>query len=100
MDVVKLNRLSGIIVDSAMRVHSELGPGLLESAYETCFACELQERKLDVKRQLLLPIVYKSVRVDAAYRIDLLVEDEIIVEVKTVAHILTVHECQLLTYLR
>lgn len=100
MTVDELNGLSGIIIDAAMAVHTELGPGLLESAYENCLAFELGQRGRHVTRQLLLPIVFRSVQLEEAYRIDLLVENEIVVELKTIPRILPVHECQLLTYLR
>jgi GxxExxY protein len=83
-----------------MCVHSVLGPGLLESAYEACLACELRERGLTVRKQVALPIVYKSVKVEPGYRIDLLVEESVIAEVKTVIKVLPVHEAQLLTHLR
>ena len=83
-----------------MCVHSVLGPGLLESAYEACLACELRERGLSVRNQVALPVVYKTVKVEAGYRIDLLVEESVIAEVKTVIRILPVHEAQLLTHLR
>jgi GxxExxY protein len=95
-----LNELSGTIVDAAIRVHSALGPGLLESAYETCLAYELRERGLLVRTQVALPVVYKTIQMDLAYRIDLLVEEAIVVELKTVPRLLPIHEAQLLTYLR
>jgi GxxExxY protein len=100
MDTNALNERTGIIVDAAMQVHSELGPGLLESAYEACLAFELTERGLHVQTQLLLPIRSKTFQLEAAYRIDLLVEHEIIVEIKAVAKFLPVHEAQLLSYLK
>jgi GxxExxY protein len=99
-DVRDLNELSGTIVDAAIRVHSALGPGLLESAYETCLAYELRERGLTVRTQVALPVVYKTITMDVAYRIDLLVEECLIVEIKTVPKLLPIHEAQLLTYLR
>lgn len=83
-----------------MRVHSALGPGLLESAYEACLACELEEAGLRVRTQVALPVIYKTIRLDAGYRIDVLVEECVIVEVKTVIKIHPVHEAQLLTHLR
>jgi GxxExxY protein len=100
MDAARLNEKTGIIVDAAMRVHSELGPGLLESAYQACLACELRARGLQVETEVHLPIRYKSVQLEAAYRIDLLVEDAIIVETKTVSQFAPVHEAQLLSYLK
>lgn len=92
--------VSGQIVDAAMRVHSHLGPGLLESAYEACLAHELRTRSLQVHRQLPLPIVYDGLRVDAGYRIDLLVEDAVVVELKALDAISPVHRAQILSYLR
>jgi len=94
------NRVSGLVVESAIAVHRQLGPGLLESVYERCLDIELAERELKVKRQVVLPIHYNNQRIDAALRIDLLVEDRVIVEVKAVDQLLPVHEAQLLTYLR
>jgi GxxExxY protein len=95
-----LNPLSGIIVDSAIQVHSAIGPGLLESAYETCLAYELRDRGLLVRTQVLLPIMCKAIKMNVAYRIDLRVEESVIVELKTVSKLLPIHEAQLLTYLR
>ena len=97
---VESGRTSGEVVDAAMRVHSTLGPGLLESAYEACLAYELRERGLSVLAQLPLPVRYKGVRLDVGYRIDLLVENAVVVELKTVARLLPVHEAQLLSHLR
>ena len=97
MDV---NEISGIVVDAAMAVHRELGPGLLESTYEACLLHELASRQLHVQNQLALPVSYKSVSIDNGYRIDLLVENEVIVELKAVDRLLPIHEAQLLTYLR
>ncbi|MGB5764399.1 MAG: GxxExxY protein [Sedimenticolaceae bacterium] len=88
------------LVDSALKVHSTLGPGLLESAYEACMAYELVERGIAVTRQKLLPIRYGEARIDAAYRLDLLVDDQIVVELKTVSSLLPVREAQLLSYLK
>ncbi len=88
------------LVDSALKVHSRLGPGLLESAYEACMAYELTQRGVSVSRQKLLPIRYGPVEIDAGYRVDLLVDGQIVVELKTVSSLLPVHEAQLLSYLR
>ena len=88
------------LVDSALKVHSALGPGLLESAYEACLAYELEERGFAVDRQKTLPIRYGRRVIDAGYRIDLLVDDQIVVEFKAVTALLPVHEAQLLSYLR
>ena len=81
-------------------MHKQLGPGLLESTYETCLAYELELLGLKVKRQLALPVVYKEVKLDAGYRIDLLVENRVIVEIKSVEAFAEIHTAQLLTYLK
>ncbi len=94
------NRISGKIIDSAFEVHSTLGPGLLESIYEACLVYELSKRGLSFSRQKTLPIQHKDVSLDAALRIDLLVENKIIVELKAVETLLPVHEAQMLTYLK
>ena len=96
----KLNGVSGETIRSAMRVHSALGPGLLESVYEACLACELEKAGLRVRTQVALPIIYRTVKLEAGYRIDLLVEECLVVEVKTAIKIHPVHEAQLLTHLR
>jgi GxxExxY protein len=92
--------VSGQIVDAAMTVHSALGPGLLESAYETCLAHELRKRTLNVTTQQVLPITYDGVEIDAGYRIDLLIESSVIVELKSVDKLAPIHEAQLLSYLK
>jgi GxxExxY protein len=97
---VLMNEISGAIVDSAMDVHSELGPGLLESTYEACLIHELRSRNLVVQNQIALPVKYKDTQIDAGYRIDLLVERSIIVEIKAIEKMLPVHEAKLLTYLK
>ncbi|GMR20243.1 MAG: GxxExxY protein [Gammaproteobacteria bacterium] len=94
------NEISGAIVDSAMHVHSEFDPGLLESTYEACLLYELKSRDLFVQNQLTLPVTYKNERIDTGYRIDLLVEKAIIVELKAVDKLLPIHETQRLTYLK
>ncbi len=88
------------IVDSAFTVHRELGPGLLESAYEQCLAFELNRRELLVERQKELPLIYQGLKLDAGYRLDLLVESKVIVEVKAVERFEPIHEAQLLSYLK
>ncbi len=88
------------IVDAAFQVHKELGPGLLESVYESCLAYELEKRNLKIKRQVLLPVVYKDIHLDAGLRLDILVENCVIIELKAVEKILPIHEAQLLTYLK
>jgi GxxExxY protein len=95
-----VNQVSGAIVTSAMRVHSLLGPGLLESAYHACLAHEVRKRGFRVDTQVGLPVVYDGQKLDLGYRIDLLVENLVIVEVKCVEAIHPVHEAQLLSYLR
>jgi GxxExxY protein len=94
------NEISRQIVDAAMKVHLALGPGLLESAYQACLVYELRQRQLHVDAQLELPINYDGVKLDVGYRIDLLVEKCVIVELKTVEKLLPIHEAQLLSYLR
>lgn len=100
MDVARLERAAGQVVDASLRVHSELGPGLLESAYEACLAYELRERGLEVISQLPLPVTYRGVRLEVGYRIDLLVGGGVVVELKAVARLLPLHEAQLLSYLK
>jgi GxxExxY protein len=88
------------IVSSAMKIHSALGPGLLENAYELCLEYELVRHGFVVRRQHLLPLQYEDLRVDAAYRIDMLIDQKVVVEIKSVEAILPVHKAQLLSYLR
>lgn len=92
--------LTNRVIGLAIEVHRALGPGLLESVYEECLCYELRSHSIPFGRQVPLPVVYKSVRMEIAYRIDMLVADMLIVEVKAVEQILRVHEAQLLTYLR
>lgn len=92
--------LSRKVIEAAMRVHTELGPGLLETTYETCLAEELRCSGHAVATQVPVPLVYRGVELQHGYRIDLLVDDEVVVEVKTVERLAPVHEAQLLTYLR
>ena len=89
-----------IIIGAAMKVHSALGPGLLESAYEACLVYELKKLSLDVKQQVPLPIVYDEVKLDIGYRLDLLVNDAMVLELKAVDKILPIHTAQLLSYLK
>ena len=100
VDERRLNEISGEIVDAAIQVHTVLGPGLLESAYEACLACELRERRLAVRTQVPLPVFYKSIRIDQGYRMDMLVEESVVVEIKTILGFHPVHEAQLLTHLK
>ena len=94
------NQLSHKIIGCAMKVHSELGPGLLESSYEACLYYELKNKGLGVIKQMALPLVYNDVKLEVGYRIDLLVENKIIVEVKAVDALNDVHLAQVLTYLK
>src|SRR5262249_51670124 len=95
-----LNRLTENIIGAALEVHRHLGPGLLESAYEECLCYELNERRVAFERQVPIPVTYKRLKLACSYRLDLLVEDQVIVEVKAVDQILPVHPAQLLTYLK
>ena len=97
---MNINEVTAIVIDSAMEVHTALGPGLLESAYESCLKHELVSRNIKVSSQLELPITYKNNSIDSGYRIDLLVDDRVIVELKAVDRILPIHEAQLLSYLK
>jgi GxxExxY protein len=94
------NQISGIIIDCAMKVHTALGPGLLESAYEACLAHEVRKKGLQVQSQVPLPVVYDGVKLDVGYRLDLLVERLVIVELKTVDAFVPIHTAQLLSYLK
>ncbi|HWY15725.1 MAG TPA: GxxExxY protein [Rhizomicrobium sp.] len=94
------NSIGTAIVASAMTVHSALGPGLLESAYEFCLAHELSKRGLDVRKQVSIPIVYDELTIENGYRIDLLTNDLVVVELKAIEAVTPVHRAQLLSYLR
>lgn len=94
------NRLTSEIIGACIEVHRELGPGLLESAYEHCLIYELKDRGIFVEQQVFLPVVYKKTQLDVGYRIDLLVENEIILEIKAVKELEPIHTAQLLTYLK
>jgi GxxExxY protein len=100
MHELEINDISGQVINGAMKVHSTLGPGLLESAYEACLARELQIRGLEVLVQIPLPVMYEGIRVDLGYRIDLLVQGAVVLELKAITKLLPVHEAQLLSYLR
>jgi len=95
-----LDWITKSIIGAAIEVHRALGPGLLESAYEACLAFELAQRGLGVERQKTLPIVYRGVKLDCGYRLDLLVEERVIVEIKVVDHLGSIHQAQLLSYLK
>ena len=97
---MNIESLATQIVDSIYKVQSALGPGLLESAYQTCLAYELKSRGIKVETELLQPIQYREISVDSGYRIDMLIEDTIIIENKTVDLLLPVHKAQLITYLK
>jgi GxxExxY protein len=94
------NDITGKIIGCAIEVHKKLGPGLLESAYEECLTFELNRIGLASRRQVPTPVVYKDIRLDCGYRIDLLVEDTVVVELKSVDELCPVHPAQVLTYLR
>lgn len=94
------NEISKIVFESALKVHKALGPGLLESAYEECLFYELKKSNLKVEKQKALPLIYEEVKLDVGYRIDLMIEDKFIIEVKSVETLNDVHLAQVLTYLR
>lgn len=96
----ELEAIATQIVDAAFKVHSTLGPGLLESVYETCLAHELTKRGFKVQRQVVVPLIYDGVKLDAGLRLDLLVEDQIIIELKAVEKMIPIFEAQVLTYLK
>ena len=101
MEERELNELSSKIINAAMNVHKELGPGLLESVYNTCMQIELMNMGVEVKNEVPLPVIYQGRRVsEEGFRLDLLVEDRIIVELKSVESVQDIHKKQLLTYLR
>ncbi len=96
----RLDKISDGIIGAAIEVHRALGPGLLESAYEACLAFELIDRGMRVEQQKSLPVTYRGIQLDAGYRLDLLVEDAIIVEIKAVDQLAPIHQAQLLSYLK
>ena len=95
-----INQITEKIIGCAIEVHKNLGPGLLESAYEQCLAFELQNQGLKAERQVPVPVVYKTIELDCGYRIDILVENLVIIELKTVEMFTHVHEAQVLTYMK
>ncbi|MFY9842528.1 MAG: GxxExxY protein [Terriglobales bacterium] len=99
-EIDRLDQISRRFIGAAIEVHRHLGPGLLESAYQSCLTFELKQLGLTVEEQKPLPVVYKQVKLDCGYRLDLIVEDEIIVEIKAIETLLPLHEAQLLPYLR
>jgi GxxExxY protein len=96
----RVNRITGAVIGAAMKVHSHLGPGLLESAYEACLVHELRKQGFAVAQQVGLPVIYDGEKIDLGYRIDLIVNDLVIVEIKSVEAIHPVHQAQLLSYMR
>ena len=100
MDVDHLNVLSNEVIGAAIEVHRAVGPGLLEAVYSECLQIELESRGLGVSREVCIPLTYKGHQIEHAYRLDLMVEGELVVEVKAVDDLLPVHQAQLLTYLK
>ncbi len=98
MDAADFNDLSGKVIGAAIEVHKELGPGLLESAYEECLSHEFTLRGINHQRQVRLPVVYKGKRLDCGYVQDLIVEDSIVLELKSIEEVTRLHKAQLLTY--
>jgi GxxExxY protein len=96
----RLDEISHSVIGAAVEVHRHLGPGLLESAYQSCLAFELKRLGLKLEEQKPLPVVYKEVKLDCGYRLDMVIEDQIIVEIKAVEKLLPIHDAQLLSYLR
>ena len=94
------NTITGVIVDSAITVHRALGPGLLESTYQACLTHELSCRDIVVRKEVALPVEYRGLHLDTGYRLDLLVNEQVIVELKAVERLLPIHQAQLLTYLK
>jgi GxxExxY protein len=100
MELIQLNELTQKIIGCAIEVHKHLGPGLLESAYEECLSYELTQNGLFNERQVPVPVIYKEVKLETGYRIDILVEKEVIVELKAIDCLALVHEAQILTHLK
>jgi GxxExxY protein len=97
---MELNDITGHIISAAMKVHTAMGPGLLESVYQTCLQHELEKSGLKVHREVAIPVTYDGLKLDAKFRIDMLVEDLVIVELKCADALLPIHKAQILTYLR
>jgi GxxExxY protein len=97
---VNKNDISGAVVDAAMKIHSALGPGLLESAYAVCLKHELIKRGLRVASEVPLPVVYDGVKLEAGYRLDLVVEDTVVVELKAIEALAPIHQAQIISYLK
>jgi GxxExxY protein len=100
MTMLQGNALTERIIGFAIDVHRQLGPGLLESAYEECLCFELKQIGMEFSRQVPLPVVYKEIRLDCGYRMDLVIQRELIIEIKAVERLMPIHEAQVLTYLR
>ena len=99
-DQTERDPLTEKVIGLAIEVHRALGPGLLESAYEECFCFELKSREVSFQRQVQLPVVYKNIKLDCGYRMDVVVDERLVVELKTVDRLLPIHDAQLLTYLK
>ena len=97
---LRVNEITGAVVNSAMKVHSLLGPGLLESAYQACLAHELRNRGFEVASEVPMPVVYEGHKLEVGYRIDLIVEHRVVVELKSVEALHPIHQAQLLSYMR
>lgn len=97
---MELNQITEAIIGCAIEVHRNLGPGLLESAYEECLAYELQNMGLKIERQVPVPVIYKEVKLECGYRIDILVENTIVIELKSIDALAPIHEAQILTYMK
>lgn len=97
---MELNKITEAIIGCAIEVHRNLGPGLLESAYEECLSYELQNLGLKIERQVPVPVVYKEVKLECGYRIDILVENTIVIELKSIDALAPIHEAQILTYMK
>ena len=96
----RLDQITGSIIGAAIEVHKTLGPGLLESAYDACLAYELRKLGYKIEQQKPLPVIYKEVKLDCGYRLDLVVEDAVIVEIKAIEQLVPIHDAQLISYLR
>jgi len=97
---MELNEITDKIIGCAIKVHNTLGPGLIESAYEVCLAHEINKQGLGVQTQVALPVIYDNIKLDAGYRLDLLVEQRFVLELKAVERLIPIHEAQLLSYLK
>lgn len=100
MNLDAINQLTQRIIGAAIEVHREKGPGLLESAYEACFAHELELQNLRISRQVAVPVIYKGLTIESGFRVDLIIEDKVLVELKAVESVLPVHKAQILSYIR